>query len=232
MKRGRLSRRFQEDVWGDILLKGKDNKITGFFKGLLQEKLDKRVKKSSDDFVYRVDLSKPKRKGLSLSRYGRLLSSIRKLCLFYGDINFRDLKSVLVAGAGEKVDATDVVFGNLESRLEVILYRLHFVNTVKQGRELIKRGGVMVDKRVVKSQGCLVKPGSIISIVPGYQTEVYGFLKNKIESGWVYTDVPAYLEVNYSILSGCLLRKPVYSQVPVPFTFDPKSLRAILFGII
>ena len=59
----------------------------------------------------------------------------------------------------------DILYKNMERRIDVSLVRLGYSLDLVQARKLIKKGGVMIDKKVVRYPYKLMEAGSIISVV-------------------------------------------------------------------
>ncbi len=227
MKKNRLNRRFEEDIWGLITIKSKPNKVTRFFQSLIKEKYSFKNKKS---VVYRVEVTKPKRKKLVLSHYGKMLAFRRKLSAFYGNIRQKDLINIIKKVPLKKEVLSDGIIDRLESRLESLVYRLNFASSVREARKEIMRGAVSVNKSVVKVPGYEVSIGDIVEINPGYRKEIHSKILNRVENGHVFTNVPTYLEVNYKILAGCKISEAAYKNVAYPFKLKENYFKSFIMG--
>lgn len=225
MKRNKLNRRLEEDIWGLITLKGKKNKVTKFFQSLLKEKFSQKDRKN---VIYRVEIEKPKRKNISLSDYGKLLVARRKLSLFYGGLRKRTLEKIkkeIKEGTGK---LSDLVIEKLENRLEIVVYRLNFANSVREARKDILKGMIAVNKKIIKQPGYEIKIGDLIEIVPGYKEEVQKRILRRIKENWLYTNIVPYLEVNYKILVGSKIMKANMKNVVYPFKLKENYIKGFI----
>jgi ribosomal protein S4 len=93
---------------------------------------------------------------------------------------------------------------NLESRLDVAIFRLHFVDTVGQARQLINHGKITVNGQVLNKQSYKLARNDIISCVfdlrPFILSNILRRMLPFIRSEYYYY-YPIYYEVNYRILS-------------------------------
>ena len=83
------------------------------------------------------------------SDYKIQLQAKQKLKSYYGNLNERQFRNVYKEAARRKGNTGENLVGILESRLDAIIYRAKFANTVFQARQLINHGHVKVNgKRV------------------------------------------------------------------------------------
>lgn len=85
------------------------------------------------------------------------LQTTRKLSLFYGDLPITEMHR------GRERTSYIPFLLNLETRLDVILVRLHFSSTIPQARQLISHRRVCVNKGMVKITHFQVSHGDLIS---------------------------------------------------------------------
>ena len=83
------------------------------------------------------------------SDYKIQLQAKQKLKSYYGNLNERQFRNVYKEAARRKGNTGENLVGILESRLDAVIYRAKFANTVFQARQLINHGHVKVNgKRV------------------------------------------------------------------------------------
>lgn len=85
------------------------------------------------------------------------LQTTRKLSLFYGDLPITEMHR------GTERTSYIPFLLNLETRLDVILVRLHFCETIPQARQLISHRRVCVNNRMVSITRLKVSHGDLIS---------------------------------------------------------------------
>ena len=173
-----------------------------------------------------------------LSDYGKLLVAKQSLKLFYGNIKEKQLCKLFRKAKRIRGDIILNLIRLLESRLDIILFRLRFSNSLKEVHQLISHKHILVNGKIVKSNGYLLNPGDHISV----KLESFDLVRKKIlESFKNYINLPTnskkdyitnfsnqhtlalapnYLEINYNILEGFLLYKPSFEEVIYPTHID------------
>ena len=103
----------------------------------------------------------------------------------------------------------------LESRIDVLLFRAHFVKTIKEARQLILHGHVRVNGIKQTYYKHVLKKGDLIEIslkkIPSIQSNI--FTKS------FYPLVPSYLQINYNILQIKLIDKPSIHSILTHYNF-------------
>jgi len=87
---------------------------------------------------------------------------------------------------------------NLEQRLDSILYKVSFCKTVKQAKQFICHGHVLVNDKFVRIPSLKLKPRDRISISTKNQSR--SIVKLNIVSSRLWPLPPSYLKVNYRTL--------------------------------
>lgn len=210
----KLSRRFEEDIWGNIVVKGKLNKVMQYFQNIVKEKREKKKR-----FVFRVDVINPKRKRGKLSNFYKLLKERRKILAFYGFVRKYQLKRILKVSKELQGNVIDNTILSLEMRLITVIYRMNFCNTIFEAKQRIKEGYILVNKEVITLPNFRVKEGDIIEIKDKFKNKVYNLLLENLKNNRLYINLPKYIDVNYRIMSGVFLYKPGINEIPYPFKF-------------
>ena len=104
--------------------------------------------------------------GKRLSQTGLQLSERRKLKILYGDLSNGEIDGLFRRGLALRGRRNDNLFRLLESRLDVVLYRIGFFQTIPSAQEWIRRGDVLVNGRLLTIANHLLQPGDVISISP------------------------------------------------------------------
>jgi ribosomal protein S4 len=106
---------------------------------------------------------------------------------------------------------------NLERRLDVILYRAHFIARVRQASQLIEHGHIYVNKKIVKNKSILLKPGDVIECSKNLNVKRLILYNIAISKFWPYP--PKYLNVNYRLLKISVLDKCSNNSLITQFPF-------------
>jgi len=149
-----------------------------------------------------------------LSEYGEQLLEKQKLKAYYGVLE-KQFKKVVFDAIKSKSKTEDVLIQSLERRLDNLVYRLGFASTLRQGRQMVNHGHILVNGEKVDIPSYKVSVGDIITLKE----------KSKKTSMFVtnFSDtmilVP-YLEKNVEGFSGKLIRLPSSEEVPVEVKYS------------
>jgi small subunit ribosomal protein S4 len=107
----------------------------------------------------------------------------------------------------------------LETRLDSLVLRLGFAQTMRQARQLVSHGHMLVDGKRVDIPSITVRPGQTIAATPAARN----FLAIA-ESLEVTPDPPPYLERDKSAVSGRLVRAPQRDEIPLPVPVEERLI--------
>lgn len=131
---------------------------------------------------------------------------------FYGYIK-RKVWTQLFIKAKKKDNIVLNFLTNLENRLNVMLYRMNFVLSILQAKQLIRHGLIYVNDRCIKYINYALKKNDIISIDKKsfykyvvLQNEIIGFSKMSLK-----LEIP-YLYVKHRLLKGIILYDPKHNM--------------------
>ena len=189
-KKHKLCKKYREDIWGEVLRTGKFTRLGEFLSTQREE-----GRRSRTDF------------------FKKLLEDRKKVCLFYGGLKVYEYKRYCKeARRISKGNFSDCVVSLLERRLDVCLYRMHFVRSVADGANLVRSGKVWVNRVQVTAPYHLLRVGDVI--------ELSSEAALRLEQTFLPQMCPKYLEPNYKAMAGVLLHTPKMAEVYYPFTLD------------
>lgn len=150
------------------------------------------------------------------SDYGIQLMEKQKLKAIYGMIREKQLLNYYDEAARLTGNTAEHLAQMLECRLDVVVYRLKFGNTIFGAQQLVAHGHVMVDGKKVDRRSFQVRPGMVVSIREKSQKmlAVNEALDNSMR------DVPEYLELHRNNFSGQLLNLPLVESMPWPLEIN------------
>lgn len=150
------------------------------------------------------------------SDYGLQLEEKQKLKAIYGMLSEGQLVKYFKE-AERRAGNTSVQFAEqLECRLDNIVYRLRFANSIFAAQQLVAHGHILVDGKKVDIRSFQVRPGMTISI-----KEKSRKVKAIVESlDNASRNVPDYLSLDTGSFSGQLLAKPTPEQMPWPIEIN------------
>lgn len=152
-------------------------------------------------------------KNQKLSEYGEQLLEKQKLKAYYGMLEKQFKKEVQNAlKSREKSD--DILAQSLERRLDNMVYRLGFSSTLRQARQMVNHGHILVNGSKVDIPSYKINIGDIISLKEKSRS-IEIFVSNFTE-----TDLPVdYIEKDKDTFSGKLIRIPELGEIPVEVKF-------------
>jgi small subunit ribosomal protein S4 len=107
----------------------------------------------------------------------------------------------------------------LETRLDSLVLRLGFAQTMRQARQLVSHGHMLLDGKRVDIPSINVRPGQTIQATPAARN----FLSIR-EALEVTPDPPPYLERDKDAVRGTLTRQPERDEVPLPVPVEERLI--------
>lgn len=145
-----------------------------------------------------------------LSEYGIQLLEKQRLRAYYGVMEKQFVGYVRTAKKSS--DQTGhALIKILETRLDNLVYRLGFVSSIRQARQLVVHGHFLVNGKKVDIPSYIVQVGDTISLKEKSK-DIELFKENF--SNFFLTNYP-YLEKDESIMSGTLTKYPEREEIPI-----------------
>ena len=151
------------------------------------------------------------------SDYGIQLQAKQKLKAYYGNINERQFRNIYRKALSKRGDTTENLIALLESRLDTVIYRAKFAQTVFSARQMINHGHITVNKKRVNISSYVVKDTDLIEVREKSKklTVIDGSLQSKER------EVPEYIQLDDKNKTAKLVRVPKFSEVPFPVIMEP-----------
>ena len=151
------------------------------------------------------------------SDYGLQLQAKQKLKGYYGNITEKKFRRYYEEAVRRKGDTSEILVGELERRLDAVVYRMKFVPTVFASRQFINHGHIRVNGKRVNIPSYKVGEGDVVEVRE--KSRQLPMVLLAVESP--ERDVPDYMEVNHNKLTGTFLRTPKLEDVPYPVQMEP-----------
>lgn len=148
----------------------------------------------------------------------------QKLSLFYGNLTKNYIKFIVrkatkyffINNFSKNFIHTNLYFiEQLESKIDIILYRSNFVTSIRKAKQLVSHGNVFVNKKRVKNSFYIIKKGDLITIKP----DSYFILKNNYNNLENWFIPPKYLQINYKTFQIILVSDIKYTKIIHVFPF-------------
>jgi len=104
----------------------------------------------------------------------------------------------------------------LEMRLDNVVHKMGFADSLKQARQVVNHGHIMVNGRKTTIASAAIKPGDVVGWTQrGRKTEAFKYAQANMDS----KKPPAWLNVDASAMTGRVMTAPAAGEVVAQF--DP-----------
>ena len=145
-----------------------------------------------------------------LSDYGIQLLEKQRLRAYYGVLE-KQFRNYVKKAEKSKESTGVALIQMLECRLDNVVYRLGFANSIRQARQMVVHGHILVNGKKVDIPSFAVQVGDEVSLREKSRTNV--MFKENFESG-ALNEYP-YLSKDMDKFSGVLTRLPERQEVPI-----------------
>lgn len=150
------------------------------------------------------------------SDYGVQLEEKQKLRAVFGMISQKTLLKYFKEAVRRKENTHHVLLEQLECRLDNMVHRLKFAQTIFHAQQLISHGHVLVNGKKVNKRSFPVEAGMVISLSEKAAKNpiVLQAIQNKSK------EMPEYLEFDEKKMEGKLLVTPAFDQISLPLPIN------------
>ena len=149
-----------------------------------------------------------------LSEYGQQLLEKQRLKAYYGVLE-KQFKRYVFEALNSKQKSEEVLIQNLERRLDNMTYRLGFASTLRQARQLVVHGHILVNGKKVDIPSFRVSKGDTLSLREKSKKNEL-FIKSFVRAENIYS----YLNKDKDNFSGSLIKLPTIDEIPVSLKFS------------
>jgi len=151
-----------------------------------------------------------------ISEYQTRLVEKQKLRAIYG-VNESQMRRYYDEATRHRGVTGEEMIRQLETRLDTVILRLGFAQTVRQARQLVSHSHVIVNGKKLNVPSAQVREGGTIELTP----KARNFISVR-ESLEVTPDPPSYLYRNKDEVSGTLTRLPERGEIPLPVDVEER----------
>nr|YP_009329921.1 ribosomal protein S4 [Didymosphenia geminata]API83112.1 ribosomal protein S4 [Didymosphenia geminata] len=137
--------------------------------------------------------------------YRTIMMAYKKFKLFYGNLGEKKVKNFIkqsFSNMTTKCNLYLIFIKLLETRLDNILLRAKFCESVRASRQLIAHRKVLVNNKVAQSQSIILQPGDLITFV----SDAIPFIERSIANSMIWPIPPKHLVINYRTLQIIVLK--------------------------
>ena len=150
------------------------------------------------------------RTGQKVSQYGLQLMEKQKIKAYYGILERQFARYFDMAKKSQEMTGV-ALLKSLECRLDNLVYRTGFARSIRQARQLVSHGHVLVNGQKVDIPSYGVKVDDVISLKEKTRTNA---LVEDNFNGFVNFSVP-YLEKDKANFCSKLIREPLREELPI-----------------
>lgn len=150
------------------------------------------------------------RPGKKLSNYGLQLLEKQKIKAYYGLFEKQFVRYIEKAMKSREITGI-ALLKTLECRLDNLVYRIGFASSIRQARQMVSHGHILVDGKKVNIPSYGIKIDNIISLNEKQRNNemvVSNFLELQSFS-------LSYIEKDFDNFSGKLIRLPNREEIPI-----------------
>lgn len=193
-KRCRIIRKLKKDLLGVYLFK-KKLLIIKFFLIFVSK-----IRKKNIPSFFRIKILEQPILSKKKTKFYKFFILRQQFRIFYSFIKIKKLKNIILKSLKKK-DSVNAFVYFLESRLDVLLFRLNFCSSIRDARQKILHGNILVNNKVIRTSSYNLKEHDCLS----FKKKNIIFLKKKILKN-IYTKrnflvkIPNYIEYDLNNL--------------------------------
>lgn len=150
-----------------------------------------------------------------ISSYGAHLIEKQKIQFFY-DMKEKQFKRFF-KNAYKTKNVVETFFGDLESRLDTIVFRAKWASTIFAAKQMIKHRHILVNGKVVNISSYLAKAGDVVSLVEKMRNHT--LVLSSLERA--HKEVPTYYDTGIDNKALTYLKRPTFEEIGYPFALNP-----------
>jgi small subunit ribosomal protein S4 len=149
-----------------------------------------------------------------LSEYGEQLLEKQKLKAYYGILE-KQFKIIVFDALKSKEKSEDALVQSLERRLDNMVYRLGFGSTLREARQMVNHGHILVNGQKVNIPSFKVAIGDVVTL-----REKSRKIENFVSNFTSIALTVSYIEKDANNFSGKLMKLPKSEEVPVDVKYS------------
>lgn len=143
------------------------------------------------------------------SEYGKQLLEKQKIKAYY-DVLEKQFRKYIYEALKSKDNPGEILVQNLERRLDNMVYRLGIGSTLRQARQLVVHGHILVNGKKVDIPSFRIEVGDVISLREKSRNN--SMLKDNFASRLLKV---GYLDKDIESFTGKLVKEPKLEEIPV-----------------
>ncbi len=227
-------KKYEIDIWGYLISCSIENY---FFKNIFKVLCEKNkykiriikyfLKRFLKKFTYSTSMSRKQYKRIYNKDYIIKIHTFAIFRTYYGDYTKKKFKRYIKKVDTRRIDYVSKILFLLESRLDIVLYRINLYKNPREARNNIKSNNIIINNKISNKLNYQLYLNDIINIK--YKNKL--FLKKKIlrklKKKEILFNYPKYLEVSYKLLKCIFILNPKKKEVPTIWKLNLSFLRTL-----
>ena len=154
------------------------------------------------------------------------LHNLLKFRVYYGDMTIKKFRKYLQKVNVRRADFESKICFLLESRLDILLFRLNLVKTPREAREYIQCSKIKVNDSAVNSLNHQLYIHDIITFEKDLSIIFYNNILLKLKKKKILFNFPKYLEMDYNLMKCIFICYPKSNKdIPSTWKFNLSFLK-------
>lgn len=182
-------------------------------------------KKPYIKFNYPRIMQRKKIRKLYVKDYIVRLHTLLKFRVYYGDMTIKKFRKYLQRVNTRRLDFESRICFLLESRLDILLFRLNLVKTPREARQYLKLKKVKVNDQIVNTLNYQLYINDVITFDKKVSFSFIKQLLLKLKKKKVLFNYPKYVEMNYNLMKCIFISYPSSKTIPSTWKFNLSFLQ-------
>lgn len=185
-------------------------------------------KKYFKTFIYSKNMPKKRHRKFFNKDYIKQVHILLFFRIFYGDFSIKKFKRYLKRVNTRRIDYRSKIIFLLESRLDILLYRLNLSKNPRESRNFIKGKKILINNLLITKLNHQLYINDVISLHTKYKKFFYRRLFIRLQKGQILFNYPKYLETNYKLLKCIFILYPKKKEIPSIWKLNLSFLRTFI----
>lgn len=172
------------------------------------------LKRYFKTFIYSKNMPKKRRRRFLGRDHIIKMHTLLFFRVYYGDFSIKKFKRYLQRVKTRRIDFASKIIFLLESRLDILLYRLNFFKNPREARNFVKGKKVLVNNQIINILNYQLYLNDVISLNLKYKKFFYKKVFTKLKKKYILFNYPKYIEANYKLLKCIFIIYPKKKHIP------------------
>lgn len=165
-------------------------------------------------FNYPRIMKKKRRRKLYVKDYIVRLHNLLRFRVYYGDMTIKKFRKYLQKINTRRLDFESRLCFLLESRLDILLFRLNLVKTPREARQYIKCKKIKVNDKIINTLNHQLYINDIITFDKNLSFYFFKTLLLNLKERKILFNYPKYVEMNYNLMKCIFISYPTSKYIP------------------